>query len=107
LLENRLIGTGFQVKKKGIPEVEPTSDKEGPKKQDRVQSRANFGQGRAKKARSCPKSSQLRTRKSQKSKIVSKVEPTSDKEEPKGKNVSEVVPTSDKVKLKRKGRVRS
>ena len=47
------------------------------------QGKANIGQGKAKRARLCPKSSQHRTRKSQKSEVVSEVELTSDKENPK------------------------
>ncbi|MBT2656070.1 hypothetical protein J7E81_12675 [Bacillus sp. ISL-18] len=66
-----------------VSEVEPTSDKEEPKERYGVRSRANFGQGKAKKARWCPKSSQLRTRRSQKSEMVSEVKPTLDKAKPK------------------------
>jgi hypothetical protein len=70
-------------KSKDVSEVEPTSDKGEPKGRDCVRSRINFRQGRAKRARKCPKSNQLQTRESQKDEIVSEVEPTSDKAEPK------------------------
>ncbi|MGJ7910239.1 hypothetical protein [Neobacillus sp. LXY-1] len=65
-----------------MSEAEPTSDKEEPKKQERVRSYVNFGQGKAKRARQCLKPSGLQTRRSQRSKSESEAEPTSDKEEP-------------------------
>jgi hypothetical protein len=58
---------------KSMSEVAWTSDKEGPKQQGDVRSRVNFGHGPAKKARACPKSRGLRTRKSQNSKEMSEV----------------------------------
>ena len=77
-------------KSKVVSEVVRTSDTAELKKQGRVRSRANFGQGRAKKARSCPKSSELRTWQDQKSKVVSEVGRTSDMAGQKSKVVSEV-----------------
>ncbi|WP_144555794.1 hypothetical protein [Bacillus sp. X1(2014)] len=88
--KSRQLRTRKDQKRKRVSEVEATSDKEGPNMQEHVPSRANFGQGRAKKAIEYPKSRQLRTRKDQKRKRVSEVEATSDKEVP---NMQEHVPS--------------
>ncbi len=76
---------GLQTRKSGkresVSEAKVASDKEEQKIQDSVRSRADFGQGRAKNTRQCPKPSRLRTRKSKKYKTVSEAEQTSDKEE--------------------------
>ncbi|MBM7652418.1 hypothetical protein JOC76_001876, partial [Neobacillus cucumis] len=64
-------------------EDKPISDKVGPKERGCVRIRTNLRQGRAKRARLCPKTSQLRTRQNQKSEVVSENEPTSDKAKPK------------------------
>ena len=53
-LKSGKLRTWKSQKCKVVSEVVSASDMEGPKKQGRVRSRANFGQGRAKKARSCP-----------------------------------------------------
>ncbi|MBM7656507.1 hypothetical protein [Neobacillus cucumis] len=66
-----------------MSENEPTSDKAKPKERGCVRKRANFGHGRAKRVRLCSKTNQLKTRQSQKSKVVSEDKPTSDKAKPK------------------------
>ncbi|ULT56657.1 hypothetical protein L1999_27095 [Neobacillus drentensis] len=66
-------------KSEAVSEVEPTSDKEEPKERGCVRRRTNFRQGKAKRARMCPKTNQLQTRQSKRSEAVSEVEPTSDK----------------------------
>ncbi|MFC4290525.1 hypothetical protein ACFOYZ_28335 [Neobacillus cucumis] len=66
-----------------MSEDEPTSDKAKSKERGCVRKRTNFGQGKTKRARLCPKTSQLRTRQNQKSEVVSENEPTSDKAKPK------------------------
>ena len=73
-----------------MSEVVSPSDKAGHKKQGRVRSCVTFGQGRVKKARSCPKLCHLRTRQDQKGKVM-----------------SEAVSPSDKAGSKKQGRVRS
>ncbi|MBM7656508.1 hypothetical protein [Neobacillus cucumis] len=66
-----------------MSEDELTSDKVKSKERGCVRRRTNLRQGRAKRARLCPKTNQLRTRQNQKSKVVSENEPTSDKAKPK------------------------
>ncbi|MBT2655241.1 hypothetical protein J7E81_08295, partial [Bacillus sp. ISL-18] len=69
-----------QSQKSGdVSEVEPTSDKKEPKERGGVRSRTNFRQGKAKRARMCPKSSQLQTRVNQKSAMMSEEIPNMNK----------------------------
>ncbi|ULT59470.1 hypothetical protein L1999_13495 [Neobacillus drentensis] len=62
-----------------MSEVEPTLDKAKPKERSGVRSRTNFGQGKAKRAKWCPKSSQLRARGNQKNVMMSEEIPNKHK----------------------------
>jgi len=72
-----------KLKRQDRVRVEPASDKAKPKERGSVRSGANFSQGKAKRARWCPKWSQLQPKQSQKSEVVSEVELTSAKANPK------------------------
>ncbi|MBM7656506.1 hypothetical protein [Neobacillus cucumis] len=82
-LKTNQLQTRQNQKSEVVSENEPTSDKAKPKERGCVRKRANFGQGKTKRARLCPKTNQFQTRQSQKSKVVSEDKPTSDKAKPK------------------------